>query len=63
MLGLLTTLTCAGLAGGVHDEGPGLGGWDSGALKLGTFSRTVWDFLDAIGVLVFWSERRCADGV
>ena len=53
MLGLLNTLTCPGLAGGVQAEGPGLGGWDSEALKLGTFSRTVLDFLDTIGVLGF----------
>ena len=45
MLGLLTAPPCPGLAGGVHDEGPGLNGWDSEALKL--------DFLDTIGVLGF----------
>ena len=52
-LGLLVTLTRPGLAGGVLIEGPGLGGYVSVALKLGTFSRTVLDFRDTTGVLVF----------
>ena len=49
-LGLFITLICPGLAGGVWIEGVGLGGWESGDLKLGTFSRTFLGFLNTIGV-------------